>query len=132
MATPPVPSGFDPTVTTSRTGGSFEQRGGSRNVFWRPSRELAKKVMALGEEQVGTPIQYFPGSTARGTAPYLSQGLQGLYQRASMGSPVTGAAEQLGTATLQGQYLNPQSNPYLRQYYQMGARDLGSEYQNVI
>jgi hypothetical protein len=132
MPTPPITDGFSPSVTTNRGSGSFSQHGGSTNQFWRPSRVLARQVMQMAGRQFSQPIQQYPGSTATPTSPYITQGAQQLAQRAAMGSPITGEAEQLGASTLRGDYLDPSSNPWLERTFQAGARGVTSEYQNAV
>jgi hypothetical protein len=132
MPTYPIPSGFSPTVTTSTGSGSFSQSGSTQNTFWRPSRQLARDVMVFARDQFGRPIQQYPGSTATPTSPYLTQGAAQLGGLAQQGSPITGSAEQLGASTLRGDYLNPQSNPWLERTFQAGARGVTNEYQNAV
>jgi hypothetical protein len=131
MPSYPIPSGFSPTVTTNRGNGRFSQRGGSRNVFWKPSRQLVKDVLTNVREQYGEPIQYFPRSTVVPTSAALGQGIAGIEQKAGMGSPVVAPAEELGARTLRGDFLTA-GNPYLDEYFSRAARGVTAQYQNTI
>lgn len=127
MATPD----FEPTVSKSRGSSAYSQSGGTQYSFWRPSKLLAKDVMTMARSQFKQPLEYYPGATQTPTDPYLSQGIEGLYSRAAMGSPITGVAENLGAATLRGDYLAG-NNPYLDQYFSRAARGITSEYMNAV
>jgi hypothetical protein len=65
------------------------------------------------------PRQYFGGNTVTPFSPQTNQALNMQQQRAIGGSPLTGAAQNLATDTLSGNYLN--SNPYLDQTFDRAA-----------
>ena len=74
--------------------------------------------------------QYYQGSTVapQSDTTKLAQGLQ--TQRALSGSPITSAADNLATNTLNGNYLN--SNPYLDANFNAGAQAIKTNYMNAI
>ena len=64
---------------------------------------------------------YYPGNQVAPFSPLQEQALTGVENRATQGSPVTAAAQNNATATLNGSYLSPGSNPWLDQTFQQGA-----------
>lgn len=72
--------------------------------------------------QQGGPQQY-QGNTVTPFAPQTEQALQGITQRATNGSPVIQAGQGLVTDTLNGKYLDPSSNPYLKATFDKAAQD---------
>ena len=64
---------------------------------------------------------YYPGNQVAPFSPLQEQALTGVENRAMQGSPVTAAAQNNATATLNGSYLSPGSNPWLDQTFQQGA-----------
>lgn len=60
------------------------------------------------------PLQYFPGQTFAPTSPETQMSLDMQEQRALSGSPLNNAAQQNLTDTLNGKYLDPNTNPYLQ------------------
>jgi hypothetical protein len=64
---------------------------------------------------------YFPGSTVVPFSPFTEQALGATAQRAMDGSPVTAAAKNNITSTLNGDFLDPSSNPWLSSTYDLAA-----------
>lgn len=48
------------------------------------------------------------------------------------GSPLTASAREEALQTLQGKYLTPETNPYLKETYEMGARRLGEQFREQV
>lgn len=65
-----------------------------------------------GAGQVNTP-DYYPGSTVAPMSNYTQAAINAQAQRAANGSPLVDAAQRQLTDTMQGKYLNADSNPYL-------------------
>lgn len=57
-----------------------------------------------------------------------SAAMDAVRARATAGSPVVNAAQQQALSTIQGDYLNPQSNPYLQQTYDLAADRMGDAF----
>ncbi len=77
-------------------------------------------MMSEAKNQYGTPLTYYQGNTI---APFSeeqrqAQSLQA--QRALYGSPLEREAQSQLLATVSGQYLSPDSNPYLPFFVQKG------------
>lgn len=71
--------------------------------------------------QEGGPQQY-TGNTVVPFAPQTEQALQGITDRATNGSPVTQAGQSYVTDTLNGKYLDPSTNPYLKSTFDQAAQ----------
>lgn len=74
--------------------------------------------------------QFFPGQTYVGFAPETESALSMTANRARSGSPVQGAANQLATKTLGGDFLG--SNPYLDAVYNRGARSVTDQFTKSV
>jgi hypothetical protein len=66
--------------------------------------------------------QYFPDSTVSPFAPQQQQAIDLTTQRATNGSPINAANQGMLTDTLNGNYLSPDSNPYLKDTYNQAAQ----------
>lgn len=64
--------------------------------------------------------QAFPNSTYVPFSPQTEQAMGLQWNRALQGSPVMNEARGLTYDTLKGDYLTPDSNPYLKDYFQQG------------
>ena len=87
----------------------------------------AKQARGLLE---GQQPQFFPGETVAGFAPETEQGLQAITQRATAGSPLTGASQDLLLQTLQGGFLN--QNPFIDQVISNVTGDIGRQFNQQI
>lgn len=63
----------------------------------------------------------YPGNTVAPFSPMQEQYLSGVENLATQGSPVTSAAQNYLTGELNGNELNPASNPYLDATFQQAA-----------
>lgn len=109
---PPSGGGKTQTVTTSSGPPSYVQ----------PQYEYAAKE---AERLYKTnPSQYYPNQQYADFSPETQQALQMTADRATGGNALTPAAEQLGAATLGGQYLN--SSPAAAAYGRVANGDAGA------
>ena len=67
------------------------------------------------------PFNPYPYETVAPFAQDQTAAMDMVRQRAMSGSPVTNAAQQQTMSTIQGDYLNPQTNPYLQQTFDTAA-----------
>lgn len=67
------------------------------------------------------PFNPYPFETVAPFAQDQNVAMDMVRQRAMMGSPVTNAAQQQTLSTINGDYLNPQTNPYLQQTFDQAA-----------
>lgn len=75
---------------------------------------------------------YFPGQTYAGMSSPTSTALANTINRATTGNPLLPAAQGLNLATMRGQYLDPNSNPFARATVDAANRPLIDNYmQNV-
>src|SRR5512135_421120 len=82
----------------------------------------------------GGQVGQMPSNLNQQLAPFTQaqlQGLQGMQGAAGQMAPLGAAGEQLGLNTLGGAYLNPQTNPYLQQTYDIAAKGLTDQYQTA-
>jgi hypothetical protein len=92
-------------------------------------QDVANQAQGLNQQ----PLSYYPGTTVAGFTPAQSLAQNATINRALTGSPLLGQAQQNTMDTMQGKYLDPNSNPYLKDTYDMGARSLSQNYnQNVM
>ena len=89
--------------------------------------DVAARAKALSGEN----IQAYPGETVAGFTPaqQLAQNLT--IQKATGGNPLLGAAQTEATKTISGDYLNPNSNPWLNQSYQEAAKNIGQKFNEI-
>ena len=66
--------------------------------------------------------QYYQGQNYINLSPQTQSALQATMQRAQQGSPTMGLAARNINDTISGKYLDPNSNPYLGQYFQQGLK----------
>lgn len=99
---------------------------------WSEQQNYLKTLFSEADKlrQTGGP-QYFPGQTLATPSPYSGQAIDLTAQRALQGSPITGAAEQQTTDTLQGKYLDPSSNPWLNATFNQGADQLENRFRTA-
>jgi len=91
-----------------------------------------KNIYSLGAAQSQKPIEYYPGSTVAGFQPEQTAAQWATTQRALQGSPLLGAAQQENLQTVQGQYLNPDTNPWLAKTYETAAKDVTNTFGQTI
>ena len=90
-------------------------------AYVQPYAETAlQKGVALSQ----LPYQQYTGQQIAPLTPQHNLAVQGITQRAIQGSPVTNAANQNLTGTLQGNYLSPGANPWLDQTFNKGVEQI--------
>jgi len=103
------------------------------NDPWRGQQPYLEKGFQAAQQNIlDTPLSYYPNSTVVPFSQQTEQALQGIEQRATQGSPVTQAAQSNLTGTLQGDYLNAGSNPYLGSAIDAAIRPTVQNYQDTI
>lgn len=86
----------------------------------------AQKGLRWAKNILQTPYEAYGGQRFADFNQDQLQGLDMTRQRALAGSPVTNAAKSNLEATLRGDYLNPQSNPYLQNTVNQAMGDVQS------
>lgn len=102
-------------------GGGNKSGGGGGNTTtiqkadpWSGVQPYITDYLKLGQNTTRNPYQFYNGDTVAGFSPEQEAGFNLGTQRALAGSPTLNAANQSITNTLNGDYLSPDSNPYLR------------------
>lgn len=99
----------------SSGGGGSTQKSTSTTTPWAGVQPYITDYLNKGQAQFNTPFQYNTGDQIAGFSPEQQYALSAQTQRAIQGSPVNAAAQGNITNTLNGNYLSPDSNPYLAQ-----------------
>lgn len=105
----------DDTVTTQQQLPSFLQ-------------PYAPLYAQMGFDLSQMPYNPYPYETVAGFSQDQQAAMDAVRQRAAAGSPVVNAAQQQALSTINGDYLNPQSNPYLQQTYDLAANRMTDAY----
>lgn len=114
----------------SKGGGS----GGGTNTVtqssdpWGAAQPYLKDIMGKAQDWYNSSSgsQYFPGSTTVPLSADTQQALGSIRSRATLGSPLMGAAEQQAQDTIQGKYLSPDSNPFLKDTFNQASGAVNS------
>jgi len=76
------------------------------------------------ERQFDTPRTFYEGSTVVPFSTQTQAGLDAMQTRATAGSPLVTGAQDLTAATMRGDYLSPDSNPYLKSAMDAATRPM--------
>lgn len=91
-----------------------EQTSTSKTEPWAGAQPYIKDYLQKGQTAASQPFNFYNGETIAGFAPEQQMGMNFATRRAMAGSPTLNAANRNVTDTLNGKYMNPDSNPYLR------------------
>lgn len=75
--------------------------------------------------------QYYPGSTVVPFSGQTQDALAAAEQRARSGSPVQAGGSEQMLKTIRGDYLNPDSNPYLAATYKAASRPMVEQFRDA-
>lgn len=81
---------------------------------WVGVQPYIRRGLARNEQVSNNPFQFYNGDTIAGFSPEQELGMNMQTQRALAGSPTLNAANRNITSTLQGNFLSPDSNPFLK------------------
>lgn len=81
---------------------------------WSGVKPYLTDYLKLGQNVTQNPFQFYSGDSVAGFAPEQEMGFNLATRRAMAGSPTLNAANRQLTGTLRGDYLSPESNPYLK------------------
>ena len=95
--------------------GGSTQTSTSKSEPWSGVQPYLTDLLQRGKTVSNNPFSFYNGDTVAGFAPEQEAGFNLGTQRALAGSPTLNAANNNITKTLNGDYLNPASNPYLKQ-----------------
>ncbi len=111
-------------AAASQAGGGNLLRSGPDSVTSVTSQEIPAFLQRpLQNAVAGAGSAFSAGRSAFGADDIRRQreGLNTLFDRGAAGSPLTDAASDLTTQTLQGDFLSPDSNPFLEQTFNRAA-----------
>ena len=98
--------------------GGSEQTGTQTTTVLPPAYVLPNLAYGANEAQrmynEGTGFGYFPENTVAGFSPEQQMAMTLQSNRALSGSPLTRSGQNLALNTLQGNFLNPTTNPYFQ------------------
>lgn len=84
---------------------------------WAEQKPYLLDVFNKAKQLYNSPgPSYYPGSTVAGFDPAQESGLSAMENRAMQGSPLNDAAHGQALATMRGDFLTPDANPFLKQY----------------
>jgi hypothetical protein len=116
---------------------SSRPSGTSTTVVNRDPWSVQQPYLTTGfgraETLLDQPQQFYPYSTVVPYSPVTEEALTGVESRARAGSPLTGAAQENILSTVQGDYLSPESNPYLASAMEAATRPMQERFtQDVL
>ena len=86
---------------------------------------------AWKQYKTGGPKPYL-GQTVAPMSGITDEAYRDITQMARQGTPWLGDYQDMMGATFRGDYLDPDSNPWLAKTYQRAATDIGDAYQNIV
>lgn len=99
---------------------------------WSAQQPYLTKVFSEAERLYDTHTpRYYEGSTVAGATPAMKQGWDAAIQRAQQGSPLIPSAQGLTLDTINGKYLDPNSNPFLAATYGAAADQVTNAYRTA-
>lgn len=98
---------------------------------WAGQQPYLERLYARGEELSEIPMSYYPGSTVAGYGETTTGAMQDILGRASMGAPGVETALDLNRRIMGGEFLSPETNPYLRGYFESGAQALEDRFRRA-
>lgn len=100
---------------------------------WQPQQQYLGEVFQSAKDQFDHTSEqgYYPGKTVAGFTPAQSQGYQNIIDRGLAGSPLMPAANKTALDTINGSYLDPATNPWIKKTFDAAAADVTRSYQNT-
>jgi hypothetical protein len=93
---------------------------------------MFKQLYGEAEKTLSQNLEYYPDSTIADQNPWQQQANQNVANMVNAGSEGLDAAEAENTATMRGDYLSPDTNPWLREVGDYAARDASREYNRTV
>lgn len=104
----------------SKESGKVQTTTTSDNAPWSQAQPYITNLMTRAKELSQRPSSQLVGPLSGDTQTAMGM----TRNRAIQGSPLMGDANNLARNTLQGDFLSPDSNPYLAQYFQRGMEQM--------
>lgn len=126
---PGAPRDFMPGVAFNVGGGqSGTTISKTDSAPWAAQQPYLQYGYQKAGENLANPQQYFPNSTVVPFSNQTESALTGIENRAMSGSPVNAAASNNITQTLNGDFLDPTTNPAFQKASQGIQSQLGSQF----
>lgn len=117
------------TTTTTKSDPWEGQQPFLKSGFSSIAQQFGLSPDGSGTVNANALPDYYPGQTIASNSPETNLALQARTGRALYGSPLTTAAQNQLTSTLNGDYLN--SNPYIDQTYNQAAGNVVNKYNEI-
>lgn len=108
----------------SKGSGKAQQTTTQSSEPWKGLQPYLTDYLQKGQQATQNPYQFYNGTTTAGFSPEQQAGMNLNTQRALSGSPTLNAANRNQTNTLNGNYLSPENNPYLKQNVNTALNDV--------
>lgn len=111
---------------------SGSQTSTTKSEPWSGQQPYLTDVFGKAQDQFNSSNpSYYPGSTIAGQSAATMQGQQGALSAAGNGQGLVNNATGVANATLRGDYLSPDSNPFLKATFDKAAGDVARVYQTA-
>lgn len=102
-------------ISSMDKGGGGSTTSTASNEPWGPQRGYLQDIFSRAQQQYAQgPTQYYPGQTVAGQSPFTQQAIGRMAGSANDPSSLTNQSLGEWEKTVRGDYLNPDSNPYLK------------------
>lgn len=91
-------------------------------------KPYSQSLMNQAAQVASRPYEQYSGQRIAQLDPYQIAGFEGTAQRAMTGSPVMNAAQGMAQSTLNGDYMSPNSNPWLKASFDQSAAGMADAY----
>ena len=112
------------------SGGSSPSQSSSKP--WEAQQPYLKEIYSLAQNLLGDGVYEYGERRDANMTPQLDQALRMVQNRAEQGSPGLAAAKNMNQRTVEGDYLSPDSNPYLSQTYDAAAQGVTRNFQESV
>lgn len=106
--------------------------GETTNVPWGPQGKQYKKLYEQADALLARQLEYYPGSTIADRSPWSTQANLNVANLVSGGAGGVEAAVAENRRTLEGQYLDVESNPWLRGVGEAAGQDITRDFNRTV
>lgn len=113
--------------------GASKSDGGSSQTIDPTQLKFLRRGWKQARGQIlDQPLEYYPGQTVAGQDPATLEAYDTALARARGGNATMNLGESYTQDVLGGKYLSPESNPYLRDTYDLAARAVTDNYRDSV
>lgn len=114
------------------SGGGSQSSSSNKTEPWIAQQPFLKEIYGLAQNLFqGDPYQYGPDREAGLTEP-MQSALGRIENLSSLGAPGVRQAQDLNARVMGGEFLSPESNPYLRANFDEAARGVTRQFQESV